>query len=115
MKLELSPAMPLAFDRSRRLALSERALEVIAPHLLTALLAEDEGRAATLLIDAGADWPSVQSHLGLPRPLDASLPPDLPLHPALERVMASARELTIHHGGEGSVSTEHVLLALLTH
>ena len=114
MKLELSPAMQLAFDRARHLALRDRAAEVNARHLLTGLLAEEEGKAAALLLDVGTDWPRLQSKLGLPVEIDAALPPDLPLHPALERAMAAARELAVHHGEEGSVSTAHVLLALLT-
>src|SRR5262245_60140217 len=114
MKLELSPAMQLAFNRARHVALRDRAAEVIARHMLIGILAEEEGKAAALLMDAGADWKCVQAHLGLPVVIDAALPPDLPLHPAMERVMAAARELAMHHGEEGSVSTAHVLLALLT-
>jgi thiamine-phosphate pyrophosphorylase len=114
MKLELSPAMQLAFDRARQLALRDSAAEVVARHLLAGLLAEEEGKAAALLLGAGAHWPSVQAHVGLPVQIDASMPPDLPLHPVLERVMAAARELAVHHGEEGSVSTAHVLLALMT-
>lgn len=114
MKLELSPAMQLAFNRARRVAMRDRAAEVVARHLLTGLLAEEEGKAAALLMGAGTDWPRVQAHLGLPEQIDADSPPDLPLHPAMERVMSAARELAVHHGEEGSVSTAHVLLALLT-
>ena len=114
MKLELSPALQLAFDRARQLALVDGAPEVVARHLLTGLLVEEEGKAAALLVQAGVDWPRLQAQLGLPASIDASTPPDLPLHPGLERVMSQARQLTIHHGDEGSVSTDHVLLALLT-
>lgn len=114
MKLEPSPALQLAFDRARHLSLRDRAAEVVSRHLLAGLLAEEEGKAATLLMDAGTDWPRVQAHFGLPITIDASTPPDLPLHPALEKMMSQARELAIHHGDEGSVATDHVLLALLT-
>jgi thiamine-phosphate pyrophosphorylase len=114
MKLELSPALQLAFDRARQLALRDQAAEVVARHLLAGLVAEEEGKAVALLIQTEMDWPRLQAHLGLPTPVDASTPPDLPLHPLLEKVMGQARELTIQHGGEGSVSTDYVLLALLT-
>jgi len=114
MKLELSPALELAFARARHLALRDHAAEVVARHLLAGLLAEEEGRAAALVLQVGADWLRVQAHLGLPTAIDPANPPDLPLHPTLERAMKHARLLTIHHGDEGSISTDHVLLAVLT-
>jgi thiamine-phosphate pyrophosphorylase len=114
MKLEFSPALQLAFDRARQLALRDRAAEVVARHLLAGLCAEEEGKAVALLIQTEMDWPRLQAHLGLPTGIDASLPPDLPLHPLLDKVMSQARELTTYHGDEGSVSTDYVLLALLT-
>ena len=46
--------------------------------------------------------------------VDASSPGDLPLHPVLAEVMSQARELAAVHGDEGTISTDHVLLALLT-
>src|SRR5437763_1013205 len=114
MKLEYSPALQLALDRARQLAMTQQGAEVTPRHFLCGLLAEEEGKAATLMTLAGADWPRLQSHLGLPVELDTSSPPDLPLHPSLEIVMAQARELASVHGDEGSISTDHVLLALLT-
>ena len=114
MKLEFSPALQLAFDRARQIAAHEQATLVDARHLLRGLLAEEEGKAAMCLIAAGADWPALQTHLGLQGPLDAATPGDLPLHPGLTTVMALARDLAVIHGDEGTISTDHVLLALLT-
>src|ERR1035438_2620012 len=67
-----------------------------------------------LMIAAGTDWAVVQAYLGLPAQIDSSQPADLPLHPSLASVMTLARELAVVHGDEGSIATDHVLLALLT-
>jgi thiamine-phosphate pyrophosphorylase len=114
MKLDFSPALQLALDRARQLAAIQQAAEVEPRHFLCGLLAEEEGKAAMLMTLAGADWPRLQTHLGLPIELDTSPPPDLPLHPLLDVVMAEARELASVHGDEGSIATDHVLLALMT-
>jgi thiamine-phosphate pyrophosphorylase len=114
MKFEFSPALQLAFDRARHIAVNDKATEVDARHLLCGLLAEDEGKAVMCMIAAGTDWPTLRTYLGLQTPIDASMPDDLPLHPSLVAVMALARELAVVHGDEGTISTDHVLLALLT-
>ena len=114
MKIEFSPALQLAFDRARQFAMRDRAAEAEPRHLLCGLLAEEEGKAVKALIDAGTDWPRLQTHLGLPLALDAAPPGDLPMHPSLANVMILARELAVVHGDEGTISTDHVLLALLT-
>jgi thiamine-phosphate pyrophosphorylase len=114
MKLEFSPALQLAFARARQLAASDVATQVEPRHLLRGLLAEDEGKAMMLLVQSGADVPSWQAHLGLPAKIDAQEPADLLLHPALESTMIRARDLAVLHADEGTISTDHVLLALLT-
>src|SRR6516225_6066341 len=114
MKFEFSPALQLAFARARQLAASDVASQVEQRHLLRGLLAEDEGKAMMLMIRSGADVPSWQAHLGSPAQIDASEPADLPLHPALESIMIRARDLAVLHADEGTISTDHVLLALLT-
>lgn len=114
MKLEYSPALQLAFDRARHFAARDVAAVVEPRHLLRGLLAEDEGKAMMLVIRAGADLPRLQAHLGLPAQINASEPAHSPLHPALESIMIHARDLAILHADEGTISTDHVLLALLT-
>jgi thiamine-phosphate pyrophosphorylase len=114
MKFEYSPALQLAFDRARQVAAADRAADIAPRHLLRGLLAEDEGMAAMVLARHGTDWPRLQAHLGLPMLLDSSPPPELPLHASLRVVMLQARDLAIHHGEEGSIVTDHVLLALLS-
>jgi thiamine-phosphate pyrophosphorylase len=114
MKIEFSPALQLAFDRARLFARKEQAVEVLPRHLVCGLLAEDEGKAVTFLTQAGVDMPRLQAHLGLPVALDTSEVGDLPLHPKVQSVMTHARDLAVLHGEEGSISTDHVLLALVT-
>jgi thiamine-phosphate pyrophosphorylase len=114
MKIEYSPALQLAFERARHFAAADQAAEIGPRHLLRGLLSEAEGMAVALLTRHGTDWPRLQTHLGLPAQLDATDAPELPLHGSLRVVMLQARELAIHHGDEGSIVTDHVLLALLT-
>lgn len=123
MKLEHSPALQLAFDRARQFAIGTQATEASPRHLLLGLLAEAEGTAVTLLNQAGTDWSRLQAHLGLassPLPVGgegpklSGEPTDLPLHASLRIVMMQAGELAMHHGDEGTIVTEHVLLALLS-
>ena len=95
-------------------ATRKQAVEVVPRHLLCGLLAEDEGKAVMFLIQAGVDMPRLQAHLGLPVSLDTSDVGDLPLHPKLQSIMTHARDLAVLHGEEGSSSTDHVLLALVT-
>src|SRR5207342_2858900 len=52
---ELTPAVDRALAAARELARAAGAPDVQPLHLLHALLDEEEGRAATLLRDAGAD------------------------------------------------------------
>lgn len=112
MKLELSPALQIAFDRACRRAHAESALQVTARHLLAGLLAEEEGMAVALLQSGGVDWPRLQAHLGVME--EQGEVPEVPLHPALQNVLREAGELTLRHGQDGTISTDHVLLALLT-
>lgn len=114
MRLEHTPALELAFDRARHFALVDKADTIGPRHLLRALLVEDEGQAVALLQQAQTDWLRLQQHLGLPIDIGVIEPSELGLHPAFQVILASARELAIAHGEEGSISTEHMLLALLS-
>ncbi len=114
MKLELSPALQLAFDRACLFAAREQAVEIVPRHLLLGLLAEDEGKPVMLLSAAGVQMPRLQAHFGLPAPLDALNSGDIPFHPSMQDIMAQARVLAVHHGDEGTIATDHVLLALVT-
>jgi thiamine-phosphate pyrophosphorylase len=114
MKLEFSPALQLAFDRASYFAAKDEVARVEPRHLFRALLAEDEGKAAMALILAGADMPRLQGHFGLPVQFDALETAALPWVPALQSVMTRGREMAVVHAEEGTISTDYVLLALLT-
>ena len=113
MKLEFTPGLQTAFDRAGYLAYLANASSIAARHLLVGMLIEEEGKAATLLAQAHVVWGRLQTHLGLPMELATVESSELPLHPAFQIIMASARDLAIAHGEEGSISTDHVLLAML--
>ncbi|HZZ77655.1 MAG TPA: thiamine phosphate synthase [Gemmataceae bacterium] len=113
MKLEFTPALQLAFDLARIVTLRDQAVEVEPRHLLAGLLAEEEGSAVALLVHAGVNWPALRSRLGEP-PIRPELLPDLPAHPSIATILSHASDLAVHHGEEGSIATDHVLLALLT-
>lgn len=82
-------------------------------HLLCALLAESEGKAAQLLIEAGVDISRLQASLGSLATVATSAD-ERPWHESLHRAMRQARDLAVLHGSEGSISTDHVMLALAT-
>ena len=113
MKLEFTPALDLAFDRARAFSARDQAAALEPRHLLSGLLAEEEGNAVALLVQAGTDWPRVQVFLGLPMPGSNTPSANMPLHPSIPEIMRHARKLAIHHGDAGSISTDHVLLAIL--
>jgi thiamine-phosphate pyrophosphorylase len=113
MNLEYSPAFVLACQRAALFAAGEAAPKVEPRHLLRGLLAEEEGRGVALLIQAGVDWPGLQVHLALPAALEPVDAPSIPLHPASQNVLHDASALARSHADEGSVTSDHLLRALL--
>src|ERR1019366_1968399 len=113
MKLELTPALQRAFELARQFAARDQSPAIDPRHLVGAMLAEEEGQAVALLIAAGVDWPGLRSHFRLPIEAVSEVG-DRPLHNASQSMMIHARELAAAHGDEGSISTVHMLLAILT-
>src|SRR5438552_16160327 len=102
---ELTPAVERAVAGARELARAVGAADVQPSHLLHGLLAEDEGRAATLLRGAGVDPAAARAAL-------ADLPPvtkGLPIGPLLD----AARELSGELYLERTVASDALLLVLL--
>lgn len=114
MKLEFTPALELALERARAIAVMQQAVDVQPRHLLAGILAEEEGNAAALLMKAGIDWSRLRAKLNLPALGEAPANASLPVHPSVAEIMRIAREVAIRHGEEGSISADHALLALLT-
>jgi thiamine-phosphate pyrophosphorylase len=108
---DMTPAVARALDLAQAHAHGQGATELGPVHLLDALLAEEEGRAALLVIAAGLDWPAYR------RSLTDAIPPapatSLPLHARVITAFAQARETAVRLTGEATVASEVILLALL--
>jgi thiamine-phosphate pyrophosphorylase len=102
---ELTPAVERAVAAARDLA---RAAEVRPPHLLHGLLAEEEGRAATLLLGAGVDPAAARALL-------ADLASRGPNSPGrdIAPLVEMARELSGELYLERTVASDALLLVLL--
>jgi thiamine-phosphate pyrophosphorylase len=115
MRRELTPFVARALEASRLTAGNLGASEALPDHLLPALLAEEEGRAATLLAGAGTDVPAVLAALAerLPRGETQRGDSISPLGPAVKAILESAETLAADFALDQCVSSEVLLLALL--
>src|SRR5260370_21922594 len=112
MTADLTPAVARALEAAQHLARRRGGDAVEPPDVLHALLLEEEGRAAALLVAAGLDWPRYRAgHPELPR----TAPPTeaLPVAARLRRSLGLARELAPDLSGEATVASDAPLLALL--
>ena len=109
---ELTPAVARALDKARAYASGLGVSEVLPLHVLHALLAEEEGRAASLVRAAGLDVSAFRASLVPPNgPLPADSPP-LPPHPRAHSALFTARELSHELTGKSTIVSECLLLAL---
>ena len=109
---DLTPAVARALDMARAHACGLGVSEVLPLHVLHGLLAEEEGRAASLALAAGLDVSAFRASLVAPDgPLSAD-PPPLPLHPRAHSALFTARELAHELTGESTIVSECLLLAL---
>jgi thiamine-phosphate pyrophosphorylase len=112
MKLEHTPGLVFALRRAMRHAEQEGLAEIGPLHLLRGLLAEEEGRCAALLVQAGLDFAAWQKRFpAAAEPVSEDL--QLRLTRAVRNVLNLAREETSALAEEGSLATDQVLLALL--
>jgi thiamine-phosphate pyrophosphorylase len=115
MAVEHTPAVTLALEAAQVLARRQGAAAVEPPHLLQALLREEEGRPWLLLVQAGTDPALLRSVF--PAGAEAFTPAagaePVPLGPGMREVMAQARTLAREASADGTVASELVLLALL--
>ena len=116
---DLTPAVERALDAARELARAVGALDVQPLHLLHGLLAEDEGRAATLLSDGGVDAAAARTalrDLAISRQTvvgSSSQTKSLPLRQSLEAIFPQARELAGELYLERTIPSDALLLVLL--
>ncbi len=110
---ELTPAVARALELAQQRAFGLGAAEVLPVDLLHALLAEEEGRAFTLVVAAGLDAAAFRASRVVPESLPSSPPSDFPLHPRARSAFFAARELARELSGESEIASEALLLALL--
>ena len=110
-----TPAATRGLEEARQVAARLGAAQVEPDHLLQALLEEDEGRAAQVLVAAGLDAAAFRKKLeqnaGIPVAQVATQPPIFGT--ALERVLARAGELAIESSSDRTIATEQLLLGLV--
>jgi thiamine-phosphate pyrophosphorylase len=109
--LEPTPAVMRAVDVAKLWARWQQCAQILPAHLLQGLLHEDEGRPWQLLMQTGLDPQLIRDYL--PDVINHSAEGEPIPGEALEAVLARARELARMLAEEGSVATEHMLLALL--
>lgn len=102
----LTPAVDRALAVARRFAQTQ----VEPVHVLHALLDEEFSRARTLAEDAGLDLPRYLAARGEPGSAG-----DWPLARDTEALLYDARELTYELTGDGTITSEAVLLAIVRH
>ncbi len=105
---DLTPAVERALAAARDLARSAGAADVHPLHLLHGLLAEEEGRAATLLRDAGADPIAARAVLA-----DLAARPAGPAGRDLAPLLEQARELSRELYLERTIASDALLFVLL--
>jgi thiamine-phosphate pyrophosphorylase len=110
-----TPAAARALEAAQAWAWRRGAPDLRPEHLLCGLLDEAEGRAAALLTLAGLDPSAIRGAFA--EDLDRDLPPSpqaLPCSPALSSVLDQACDLAREASAERAVSTEQLLLAVLS-
>jgi thiamine-phosphate pyrophosphorylase len=112
MRIEYSAAVELALAKASFIAQQAQASHVRPEDLVRGLLEEEEGRPAVLLQGAGVTLEKLRSLLPKCEGVVAAAG-DLPLAPATGEIMAVARELARLHAAEGTITSEHLLLAVL--
>src|SRR5262245_39846572 len=101
----LTPAVSRALDAGRRYVLAG---EVEPIHVLHGLLDEEDGRASALALEAGLDRERYLAMRG-----DARENGESPFSRSTQALLFRARELAYDVTGEGVITSEAVLLALL--
>jgi thiamine-phosphate pyrophosphorylase len=111
MQCEPTPATTRALEAAARWARHEHADAVQPGHILLGLIEEDEGRAASLLRNAGVDLDKLRPSSCPPR----NSAGDLPLDVGSREVLFHARILCSSITVDRTLTTEHLLFALVTH
>jgi thiamine-phosphate pyrophosphorylase len=108
---DLTPAVARALEAARLWAVRLGAAEVEPTHFLYALLAEEEGRAALLLAEAGLDPARAIPPVADRTPLGPAS--GMALNQVSAAILTAAQDLAEELSGETTIASEHLLLALL--
>jgi thiamine-phosphate pyrophosphorylase len=112
MKTEFSPAVELALNKAVVTAQRAGSAQVGPMDLVRGLMDEEEGHAAVRAQAAGVGLDKLRE-LFPPCDGPGEGSADLPLAPATATILAHARELARLHAAEGSISSDHLFLAIL--
>ena len=109
--MEFSPAIQFALEKAVSIASRRGSPQVVTQDLLHSLMNQEEGQPVVLVVAAGV---SLENLRGL-FPIIEDVPgiSDLPWEEATTEILAYAKKLARLHAAEGSVTSDHLLLALL--
>ena len=109
MRYEYTPGLTRALSRAAAWASSARQSEILADHLMSALVEDEEGQPSTLLVRAGLERRHFVS--------TSSQPPDvadkLPLAGSVREILREAQRLAMERMEESTLASDQVLLAIL--
>src|SRR5262245_18980177 len=106
-RLDYTSALETAWNKAGRWATAAGAGEISVRHLFQGLIHEEGGRPALLLEKAGANLAAVRGDL--PELSAADCQPGA----AVRDLLHEAADIALHLSAEGTIATEHVLLAIL--
>src|SRR6516162_814799 len=105
MRLEFTPAVERALELAQQCA-GKAGVPPTIKRLFLALIEEEESKAAGVLIRAGMPVAEARASIH-------ALPITDVASPTLATLLGRAREMALELGGERTVDSEHVMLALL--
>ncbi len=112
MRYEPTPALDFAMRRAAAVARQNERTAIEPAHLLHGLLAEEEGKPFTYLLQAGIAEPVLRSTFPIISLENASLE-NLAISRSVRAIFAAAEQLALVHSDEGTIQTDQVLFALL--
>ena len=113
MRYEPTPGLLRALNRAAAWASLFAQAEVQLEHLFRGLIEDDESKPSTLLVQAGLERDKLTAmFFAGPFPMDAA--EGLPQSDSIADVLHHARQLARAHSEEATLTSDHVLLAVLT-
>lgn len=112
MKIDFSAAVELAFRKAAGVAQSAGAGHIRPLDVLRGLLDEEEGQPMVLVLAAGAAPVKLRELFPPCAALDTEAA-SFPMASSVALILSQARELTRLHAAEGTIASDHLLLALL--